>query len=625
MKFIKKINKAISKYWRIILIIIVAGLFFVGTSSYNYATQSYSDPEIKELDFVKWASPDASANYIFAKLYAQAGKLTFDEKYNLLVSDIIHPRSIRSDLGVLKPVSFLGIILIYGKIASIFSYKIIPFLTPLFAAIGIIYFYLLIKKLFSRNVAVVATLLLASFPPFIYYTVRSMFHNVLFMVLILIGIYYVYLVAEKREFKVVKLFKYIKLHLDFKGIIYASLAGIFLGLGVITRTSELLWLLPMLVILWVFNIKRIGIIKLLIFLIFILIAVSPALYYNNLLYGSYINGGYPEMNASIHELKSSSVEIAGSTLKLNFLKVKKVGRDIFNTIFHFGFHPRQSLEMLNLYFVRMFYLIFGAALAGLILFLQKFRRLRKKHWLYLLTYFFISGILIIYYGSWLFHDNPNVNSVTIGNSYTRYWLPVYLGALPFASLFILRLTRAVSEFLQLKNGKSAKGKTFWSFYLGKKKLIVGLRVLVIILVVIVSLEFVLVGSEEGLLYAKNKRAGAEAERDRLLELTESNATVITRYHDKLLFPERKVIVGLFDDQSMIGKYAKLVELMPVYYYNFTFPARDIEYLNSRRLVGAGLQIEEIEKVTGDFTLYQLKKTKDPTVISTGAQQGGEIP
>ena len=75
----------------------------------------------------------------------------------------------------------------------------------------------------------------------------------------------------------------------------------------------------------------------------------------------------------------------------------------------------------------------------------------------------------------------------------------------------------------------------------------------------------------------------------------------------MFFPERKVIVGLFDDKNMIAEYANLVNLLPVYYYNFTLPPRDFEYLNNRRLAEAGLQIEKVEQVTDDFTLYRLEK------------------
>ena len=265
----KKINKFfkkfIFKYWRIILLVVICTSFFVGTASYNYNTL--------ENDFVKWGSPDETANYTFAKLYGQEGRFTIYEKYNLFTKDIMHPRSFKSDLGFLKPMSFLGLPLIYGKIVSFTTYKILPYLTPLFASLGIIFFYLLTKKIFSRNIAIISSLLLASFPPFVYYTIRSMFHNVLFMVLLMAGLYFVVTMNLKRK----------KKRNDWLSWIFAALAGSFVGLAIITRTSELLWILPLLLVLWLFNIKKTGITKLIIFVSFLFISITPALFYNKIL------------------------------------------------------------------------------------------------------------------------------------------------------------------------------------------------------------------------------------------------------------------------------------------------------------------------------------------------------
>lgn len=93
----------------------------------------------------------------------------------------------------------------------------------------------------------------------------------------------------------------------------------------------------------------------------------------------------------------------------------------------------------------------------------------------------------------------------------------------------------------------------------------------------------------------------------ILALTESNSVVITKYHDKVLFPARRVIVAGFDDQNLNGMYRLLSGYAPIYYYNFTLPEKDIEYLNERRLKEVGLGIVPIKKVGGAFTLYKLEK------------------
>ena len=96
----------------------------------------------------------------------------------------------------------------------------------------------------------------------------------------------------------------------------------------------------------------------------------------------------------------------------------------------------------------------------------------------------------------------------------------------------------------------------------------------------------------------------------MLALTPSDAVIITRYHDKLLFPERKVIMGLLTDDNMNRLYANLVkQQVPLYYYNFTLADKDFDYLNSSRLKVLGLKIDKVAKITKDFTLYRLSRDK----------------
>jgi len=612
--------KKIKENWQLLAIIFLSAVFFIGTSGFNYYTQNFIDENGEKQEFVKWASPDGTANYIFTKLYAQENKLSIEESYNLFTNDIMHPRSFRSDYGSLKPVSFLGMILVYGKIAAIFGYKVIPYLTPFFASIGIIYFYLLVKRIFNKSNAWFSASMLAVFPPFIYFSARSMFHNVLFVVFLIISLYYSLLFTRGRlkylknkSKNKIKLSKRIKLffksneknknyYLDF---LFAGLAGAFMGLTIIVRSSELLWLLPMLVFLWIFNIKKIGCVRLLVYLAFLLIAILPALHFNKALYGSYYLGGYSEMNQSIMAIAKASSCLAGSTVNGDFSLYGELLNKIKNFVFYFGLHPRQSLNMAVIYFAQMFSCLFWAAFAGFLVFLVNFRKYKKRHWLYVFSLLTISGILIIYYGSWEFYDNPDKTRHTIGNSYTRYWLPIYLGTIPFAGLFVMRFTRAIVSLVNKFYQEKRKKINLFSCKVNKKFYYISLRVIFLIIFFYGSLSFVLYGSEEGLIFLVQRQKNSRTEYNQVLKLTENNSAIITFYHDKLLFPERKVIVGLFNDKRMVVEYANLVKLLPVYYYNFTLPQRDIDYLNNKRLAEAGLGIEKIQQVTSDFTLYRL--------------------
>ncbi|MFH1822859.1 MAG: glycosyltransferase family 39 protein, partial [Patescibacteria group bacterium] len=592
---VKQVKIWFKKSWRWLILVILALVFFIVTSFYISTTISDN--------FIKWASPDETANYVFSKLFGQTNNLIISEEYNLLVDDIIQPRSFRSDSGNLKPVSFLGIILIYGQIVKWVGYKILPFLTPFFASIGIIFYYLFIKKIFGQRNALISAFLLSSFPPFVYYTLRSMFHNVLFVVLLIIGLYFSLLMVSAKNSA--------KFNGYLKKLLFPALAGGFIGLAIITRSSELLWLLPVLLISWLLNIKNVGLVKLLIFLSFLFLAILPVLYWNQILYDSPINSGYPEMNQSIVNITSAGGDIIKSTIAGELGYNKNLMAEIKNNIFHFGFNFRQSIKMLYFYFTQMFYWLFWPALLGVFLFIQGINRWQKKHLVYLLSLAITSIILVFYYGSWVFHDNPDPNSYTIGNSYTRYWLPIYLGLIPFASHFIIKFTRAIFSITRKpdlrqnnlfinQNKKSPQIFTKVKKSLGKPRkylLINSSRIIIIFIFYLISLHFILDGSEEGLISTAGNNQQAKYEFDQVISLTENNSVIITRYHDKIFFPERKVIVGLFDNDEMNKRYSILVNYLPVYYYNFTFPEKDINYLNERRLVDFGLKIEEVEKIT----------------------------
>lgn len=566
-------EKKSGKFWRPAVLLVLAVGFFVAASGFNYYTQAG--------DFVKWLSPDETANYIFTKLYGQVGDLTIFEKYNLYANDIIHPRSFRSDYGQLKPVSFLGITLIYGKIASLTDYKIIPYLTPFFGSLVIIFYFLLLKEIFGANNALVSAALLAFFPPFIYYSSRSMFHNVLFVGLLVISFYFSLLMVKRRRGrsggqKILSRF------------FFPALAGAFMGLAIITRTSELLWLAPVLLLLWLANIRRIGFIRLIVYLSALVSAFLPVLYWNQILYDSPWRGGYPEMNQSIATLVVTGSELAKATVISGFERQKMLFDRLKQTIFFFGFDSYKSLKMFFYYFTKMFSWLFWLSLLGFISFAAKFKKITRRQLVWLAALSVASAILVFYYGSWEFHDNPDVTRITIGNSYVRYWLPIYLGALPFASLFIIRLTRLLK----------------------RPAFILSARIFIVGVIAVLSIQFVLIGSEEGLVYTAVKQLAAKAEQQKIIGYTENNSVIITQYHDKLLFPERKVIVGLLNDDRMNLEYAKLAERLPLYYYNFTFPAKDLAYLNQTKLSSAGLAISPLAKLNKDFTLYRISKAKN---------------
>jgi 4-amino-4-deoxy-L-arabinose transferase-like glycosyltransferase len=562
-------KRFISRYWALAIVSIAALAFFIFSSSFNYLSQG--------TDFVKWQSPDETANYTVAKLYAETGNLAFFEKYNLIAQDIIHPRSFRSDWGWIKPVSFLGLPILYGRLAHWFGVGVLPYLTPFFGAVALIFFYLLVKRIFNKDIALVSALLASAFPVLVYYSARSMFHNVLFMSALIAGLYFSVRMSEVREDV-----RYFQRH--GMAFIFSFLGGISVGISLTARASELLWVGPLFLCLYVFNIRRLGILRPFLFLYGIFMAWLPVLFWNQTLYGSFFSSGYPELNNSLYSLTQSGGTLAMSAIAFKFDQLKSLLSNIKATIFHFGFRPEQSYNLFNAYVRTMFPWLFWSGLAGIFTYIVFINEYSRRRWLFLIAWLCISLILVIYYGSWTFYDNPDPKSFTIGNSYTRYWLPLYLGALPFASLALVKITA----------------------WLRRPVLIWALRLIAVVVVMTLSVQFIWLEPSEGLAVSIDKQRTARQEALKILNLTEKNSVVITRYSDKLLFPERKVVIGLFNDPNMISEYAHLAQRLPVYYYNFSFSEGDLAYLNSGLLAQAQLRLSFVADITDRFSLYKLE-------------------
>jgi hypothetical protein len=571
-KNIFKIKK--KKRLTFIIVISFCLLFFFSSSIFPFFKESQG--------FVKFLSPDENANYIFSSLYQKEKSLVIFEPYNIIADDLLRPRSYLAHDDFVKPVSFLGIIVVYGLIASVFGSVVIPFLTPFFASLALLFYYLLVRKLFGARNALLSFFILFSFPVFFYYSARSMFHNVLFLSFLIISLYFLVVLLEKKAPRIKEVGKkYYKKIFEFD-FLYSSLAGFFLGLSIAVRASELVWLAPAGLLFLLMRIKRFSFFRLAIFFSFAFLALLPFLYYNQLLYNSPFYGGYYEMNRSLSEISQAGGGMFKTFFSGHFSEFKNLAKSVFNTVFYFGFHPKQSFLMFYNYVIKMFWYIFWPAVLGaayLALFKKGFYR---KMWPYIIPWLVLSLILILYYGSWTFVDNPDPERVTIGNSYTRYWLPIYIALIPFASSFILIFTR-IKKYLSIP---------------------------LVLAIMIISFNFVWRGSEEGLnIYLDNLRI-AKAEMKKIEFLSEENAVIITEYHDKFIFPERKVIVGRFNDNRMNQIYYDLSGYLPIYYYNFSLPEKDIEYLNNRRLKEFGLNISLVQEINENFSLYRIHRLYD---------------
>ncbi|MFA5130922.1 MAG: hypothetical protein WC467_00685 [Patescibacteria group bacterium] len=591
------------KLSNLLIVSLLALIFFLATASFNYLTQ--------DKNYTKWTSPDETANYFFSKRFAETGQLAYFDPAGAIGDNLVMPRSLRSDFGWVKPVSFLGIILTYGTIGAWLGVGIIPYLTPLFASLGIIVFYLLVSRIFkNERVGLISAFLLASFPVYIYYTVRSMFHNVLFIVFLLFSAYlFALALGPKRPTKIwaemkAKFFSFKFDNVRHLRILAAAGSGFFAGLALITRSSEILWLAPVFFLIWLFYARRLGFIKLIVFGALLFLALLPVAYWNNVLYQNTFRGGYNEMNRSLEEISSASAVVVQSTLSGQIKAYSDYFQTIIHNVFYFGFNPAQSISMFRHYVLDMYPVLVGVgALGVLLLLIINIRHFQKKYLLYILVWGVLGVILIFYYGSWRFNDNPNPTHFTIGNSYTRYWLPIYLMLLPLVSFAIVRLTRAIL----LINGKTPARV--------RKIMAAGLQAGAVFIIGFIGVIFVLYGSEEGLSYLYYNNLAERVNAEKVFALTNPEGVIITQYYDKFFFPERRIIMGTLPNDEILTATAKIIKYFPVYYYNFFLDDAAVTYLNERKFSPYNLEMKLVNKVNAKFGLYELyaKEPANPQI------------
>lgn len=511
---------------KIILLFILAGIFFFVYSFLSFFAVDST---------LRFNSPDEMANYFFSKKFAETGTVSYYDDQNLLVNNVIHTRSMNSIDGYVVPTSFLGIILLYGFIAKFLGVWIITFLTPIIAVISIVCFYFLISNIFNKNIAFTSSILLFFSPPLWYYSVKSMYHNVGFISFLIIGATFLFLNSKKY-------YKFL-------------LSGFFIGLALSFRFSEALWVVPIIILSIIFYKSKVNFKKLSLFILGILMPIILVFYYNEQLYDSSLTSGYMINSSNINNVGYLSY----------FVKI----------IIPFGLDLKTMFSNFFNYIISMFWFFSVPAIFGIIIFLKS--KKTKIQNLFVFSFLYILVWLVFYYGSWDIKDNISYSNSTIGNSYVRYWLPIYVFALPFFVLFLEKL---------------------------KKKNIFGriIAILFLLVYVLSSINLVMFRGEESIVSVKSNLLHYSDINKSVVDLTNDNDIIITHYYDKVFFPQRRVVFIDKNNFSLFLDVKKLMDENNVYYYNNQINNDDVDYINNRKIKSF-----DIEMVGVSGGLYKIIK------------------
>lgn len=200
----------------------------------------------------------------------------------------------------------------------------------------------------------------------------------------------------------------------------------------------------------------------------------------------------------------------------------------------------------------------------------------------------ISSYLFVLYGSWLFHDNPDPRAISLGNSYVRYWLPLFVLATPFAAQACVWIVDRASMLVKKERSDRAR-----------QIVLACLCVLTLIL----SGRLVFWGAD-GIFASRAALASFQEKQEAILAATENDAIIIVDRADKYLWPDRRVVAPLRSDVTYEA-IPIMMQNAPTYYFGITLPEKDLRYLKEIKLIGEGLQFVPVITLQ-DETLYRIE-------------------
>lgn len=359
----------------------------------------------------KYASPDETAVAVVAERLA-AGQSPRVEESLAVTYPWLHPRSWVSQGTALVPVGFLGWPLILTPLVALFGRVVLPWVAWLWFVSGLYAFYRLLRQRFSSYSALVGVLVMAATPMVLLYANRALFPNPAILSVFLWSLWTLDL--AKRQSR------------------YSFLAGILMGVAVIIRPIELVWMLPW----WIWKLSELPRTKrhFLPLCLTGLIVLSLFFASNQAVYGYWWRVGY----------------WIGDNVPLNTKMVLNDSPITLKRIFPFGIHPRAiwwNLQSFTRDFLWPFWLLLGAALlshfASFKRNLASYKQALSFPFLWISTWTLLC--LLVVYGSGVYQDHVQPGAVTVGNSFLRYLLPL-APLIGFAATFLFETYRGRNRF-----------------------------------------------------------------------------------------------------------------------------------------------------------------------------------
>ena len=465
-----------------------------------------------------WNSPDETANAFWTARVASGEPINVRDGIVELGGGVIHPRSMTVVGDALVPGSFPGLFLLFGAFKIVFklpAYAYTPILTLLAGAC----FGALVARLFDRKTGLAASALFFLHPGILYYGTRGLFHNMLFLDLVVLAAAMFVLRPLGRAFGA-------------RAAADDALGGFILAWALVVRTSEAVWVLPAFAAFLPFAGKgrwrRLaaavagGLVPL-----FILLQV------NRTLYGSAFRTAYvaPQPAATEAVITAPGTSVA---------PVQDI--DAPPALLPFGLHPRLAARNVWHYGLKLFWWQSFLVAAGFAWWCARLRTASSPQKAYAALALAVAAWLAALYGSWFVRDRLDPGAVTIGTSYVRYFLPAYVASLPFAGFALVRMAEAL-----------------------RRPPVVALG---IVLCAAFGIRTAVFAGDESLTAVRRTLEGNVVKRALILDWIEPGAVVMTERSDKLLVPDVLRIIPTSDEAAFTAA-ADAAWYVTAYWYGLT--------------------------------------------------------
>ncbi len=554
--------KILAVFWVVLFFLFFAIYSTLSLRSYSNAVPLFN-------------SPDETANYFFSKQFALHSALGYQEPLLKASNAYVHPRSMTAVDEQVVPVGFLGLPVLYGLLAKIFGIGALPFFTPFFASITALFFYILLRSIFSKPVAVVSALLLLMHPAYVYNANRAMLPNVLFIDLLIIGSALIVCAVQKKNI--------------LGGTMLGVCAGCALGASVWVRFSESPWVFGLLLAWGIIVMRSLRLNVVLAFLSGMALPLGLMLFFNAHVYGNPLLFGYqtaslPNAVAQLESSGSVFQNLVRGDMSAAFQQSLPILKALKHALVPFGIQKEIFIKTFLDYGVFFFIPFTILALFGFFVAVRNalsefFFQKKVGQLLWIISAIALSAWLIVFYGSWVFHDNLD-REVTIGTSYLRYWLPMFIVTLPFGASLLVAVYGQARGYVS--------------------------RVIVLSMVsslAIFSFASVFTGSSESITAMQNEITFYHAKREFITNTTPPNAVIVSARSDKIFFPDRKVAEQTSDFREL-ELMKNVMGEAPVYYYGL-WNKEDAAYISKKYFTQYGLALEFVADADEREHLYRV--------------------